>query len=67
MAVALVGTIGAVSLGATGASVTPAFGTSETRAAGHMLICWCDIHGVATLPGTPMALPIGPPIGWMRV
>ena len=53
MAVALVGTIGAVSLGATGAAVTPAWGTSETRAANNLLICWVDVHGVATLPTTP--------------
>ena len=53
MAIALVGTIGAVSTGASGAAVTPSWGTSETRVAGHLLLCWVGGEGAATLPTTP--------------
>jgi hypothetical protein len=47
---ALVGTIGAVSLGAVTTAVTPAWGTSETRVAGNTLVLWVAVHGSATLP-----------------
>jgi hypothetical protein len=53
MAVALVGTIGAASVGALSTAVTPAYGTGETRVAGNLLILYCTITGSATLPTTP--------------
>ena len=59
MAIALVGTIGAVSQGAAGAAVTPAFGTSENRTAGNLLICWVAGDAVATAPTTPSGWSVG--------
>lgn len=53
---ALVGTIGAVSTGASGAAVTPAWGTSENRTANNLLILQVAVTGSATLPT--------PPSGW---
>ncbi len=50
MAYALVGTIGVVSVGASGAAVTPAYGTNENRAANNLLILWVVSQGSATLP-----------------
>ena len=51
--VALVGTIGAVSQGGTNTAVTPAWGASETRALGDLLVAWVGVTGTATLPATP--------------
>jgi hypothetical protein len=59
VAFALVGSVGVASQGAAGAAVTPAWGTSETRAANHLLICWVGVTGVATLPTTPAGWNIG--------
>jgi hypothetical protein len=59
MAIALVGSVGVASQGAAGAAVTPAWGTSENRTAGNLLICWCTVTGVATLPTTPSGWSIG--------
>lgn len=59
MAFALVGTIGAVSLGAANTAVTPAWGTSENRTAKNLLVCWVAVHATATLPGTPAGWSIG--------
>jgi hypothetical protein len=53
MAITLVGTIGAASQGAASAAVTPAWGTSETRVAGNLLIAWVTVTKSATLPTTP--------------
>lgn len=53
MAFALVGTIGAVTTGSSGASVTPAWGTSESRTAGNLLILWVEGNGSLTLPAAP--------------
>ena len=56
MAIALVGTIGAVTTGASGAAITPAWGTSENRTAGNLLVAWVTAQtttGAATLPATP--------------
>ena len=50
---ALVGTIGAVSTGTSGAAVTPAWGTSENRTAGNLLILQVAVTGSATLPAAP--------------
>ena len=50
MAVALVGSVGAVTLGAVGAAITPAWGASENRTAGNLLVLWVAGHGSATLP-----------------
>ena len=54
MAIALVGTIGAVPPGASGASVTPAFG--QTTTAGNLLVAWVDANvnsGSASFPTAP--------------
>jgi hypothetical protein len=53
MAYALVGTIGAVTTGTSGASITPAWGTSENRTANNLLICWVDSYAISTLPSAP--------------
>jgi len=53
MAVALVGTIGAASQGTAGNAVTPAWGASEDRTAGNLLICFVSVTQTATLPTTP--------------
>lgn len=53
MAYALVGSAGAVSQSATGASVTPAWGTSESRTANNLLICWIAVDGNSSAPATP--------------
>lgn len=59
MAYAIVGTIGAVSQGTSGAAVTPSWGTSENRTANNLLLCWVAVTGVATLPTTPSGWSIG--------
>lgn len=60
MAFALVGSVGAAVQGTAGAAVsTLAWGTSETRAAGNLLLCFCTVTAVATLPGTPSGWSIG--------
>lgn len=57
MAYALVGSAGAVSTGATGAAVTPAFG--QTPTANNLLILFIASDGATTLPTTPT--------GWTNV
>jgi hypothetical protein len=60
MAYALVGTIGAVSVGAAvNTAVTPAWGTSENRTANNLLICWVAGSQAATFPTTPSGWSIG--------
>jgi len=59
VAYALVGTIGAVSVGTSGAAVTPAWGTSESRTAGDLLVCWVAVAGSATLPAPPATWSVG--------
>lgn len=62
MSYSLVGSLGAVSLGASGASVTPAYGQSPTAA--NTLILWVAAwasSGVAT-PGTPTGWTAGPTV-----
>lgn len=54
MAYALVGSTGAASQGASGASVTPAWGTGENRTANNLLVCWVAGTGSATLPSAPV-------------
>ena len=49
----LVGTIGSVTQGAISASVVPSWGTSESRTAGNLLICWVAVNGVSTSVVTP--------------
>lgn len=49
----LVGTIGAPSQGASGAAVTPAWGTSENRTAGNLLVCFVAVNASATIATTP--------------
>ena len=53
MAAALVGSKGAVSTSASGGSVTPAWGTSENRTAGNLLILWVAGYETGTLPSAP--------------
>lgn len=53
MGYALVGTIGAVSVGSSGAAVTPAWGASESRTAGNLLILQVAGDGSTTLPAAP--------------
>ena len=56
MAIALVGTIGAVTTGSSGAAITPAWGASENRSFGNLLVAWVTAQttsGSATLPATP--------------
>ena len=50
MAVALVGTIGVVSGPTLNTALTPAWGTSENRTAGNLLVLWVAVDAVATLP-----------------
>ena len=50
MAFALVGSLGAVTQGASSAAVTPAYG--QTPTANNLLICWVGVAG-GTSPGTP--------------
>lgn len=59
MAIALVGTAGAASVGATGANVTPAWGTGESRTAGNLLICWVALTGTAVAG-------LSTPAGWTQ-
>jgi hypothetical protein len=59
MAYALVGTIGAATQGAASTSVTPAWGTSENRTAGNLLICFCSVTQISTFAT--------PPSGWSQV
>lgn len=49
----LVGTIGAASMGASGAAVTPAWGTGQNRKANNLLVCFVVGNGVSTYPTTP--------------
>ena len=51
--IALVGTVGAVSTGASGAAVTPAWGTGESRTANNLLVLQVAVTGSATVPTTP--------------
>lgn len=53
MAITLVGTKGAVAASTSGGSVTPAWGTGETRAVGHLLFCVVTGEGTGTFPATP--------------
>ena len=53
MAIALVGAAGAVSQSASGAAVTPAWGTGANRTANNLLICCVTVAGSVTLPATP--------------
>jgi hypothetical protein len=53
MAVGLVGTAGAISLGAANTAVTPSWGSGENRVAGNLLVEWVNVHGTATLPSAP--------------
>jgi hypothetical protein len=53
MAAPLVGTAAVVSTGSSGAAVTPAWGSGQTRATGNLLICWFGVYGSATVPTTP--------------
>jgi hypothetical protein len=54
LTIALVGSLGVASQGgAANTAVTPAWGTSENRTAGNLLICWVAVTGTATLPATP--------------
>lgn len=53
MAFALVGSAGAATQNAVGVAVTPAWGTSENRTAGNLLVLWASVTGIATLPTTP--------------
>jgi hypothetical protein len=50
MAVALVGTIGAVSGPTLNTAITPAWGASENRTAGNLLVLWVACQGSATIP-----------------
>jgi hypothetical protein len=54
---ALVGTIGApvqgANSGAVGSSQGLAWGAGESRTASNLLICWCSVANIATLPATP--------------
>src|SRR4029077_10683441 len=56
---ALVGTIGVASQGASGAAVTPAWGTGESRTAGHLLICFVGVTGSAIMSATPSGWSLG--------
>ena len=53
MAISLVGALGAVSTGASGAAVTPAWGTGETRLTGNLLVLHVAATGSASLPPAP--------------
>lgn len=49
--IALVGTIGAVTTGASAAAITPAWGAGESRTAGNLLVLWlgCNQSGIAVV------------------
>ena len=53
MSYALVGSVGAVSTGGVGGSVSPAWGTGESRTAGNFLLLWVSATVDATLPAAP--------------
>jgi hypothetical protein len=53
MAWALVGTIGTAVQGAASADASPAFGASENRTAGNLLVLFSSVTKSATLPSTP--------------
>lgn len=57
MAYALVGSLGTVATG-TGLSVSPTFGTGESRTAGNLLVCWVAGAGTSSLDP--------PPSGWTQ-
>ena len=60
MAYAIVGTIGVAAQSASaGATCSPAWGTSENRVQGHLLVAFCGVTAVATLPSTPSGWSIG--------
>src|SRR4030095_1844256 len=61
MAFSLVGTIGAARQGALSAAVTPAWGASENRTAGNLLVCF--VAGTGSGVGAAPAAPSG----WTRV
>jgi hypothetical protein len=48
-----VGSVGIPTSGASGASVTPVWGTGETRAGGDLLLCWVSGVGHSSVPATP--------------
>lgn len=50
---ALVGTIGTATQGTSGASVTPAWGTGESRTAGNLLVLFASVTGTATSLSVP--------------
>jgi hypothetical protein len=55
----LVGTIGVASQGAASAAVTPAWGTSENRTAGNLLICFVAVTTSPVIPTTPSGWSVG--------
>jgi hypothetical protein len=63
MAYALVGTIGAVSTGASGASVTPAWGTGENRNANNLLVALVSQNSGAGLTATPSGWTLAKSVG----
>lgn len=52
MAYALVGAAGAISTSASGAAVTPAWGTGANRTAGNLLLCLVASTGTGNSPGS---------------
>jgi hypothetical protein len=50
MAISLVGTIGSVVVGTSGSSLTPTWGSGESRSAGNLLVCWVTGTGHSPTP-----------------
>jgi hypothetical protein len=50
VAFALVGSVGATSVGAVNTAVTPAYGAGSSRTAGNLLICYISVTGIAAGP-----------------
>jgi hypothetical protein len=63
MTIALVGSVGAVTTGSSGAAVTPTWGTGENRMAGNLLVCWVIGSGISTFPTTPAGWALATQIG----
>lgn len=57
MSIQLVGSVGPISVGAVGASVTPAWGAGSSQTKGNLLICWIAEFGQTSIPETTFPFP----------
>ena len=52
MTIALVGSLGGITQGGSGAAVTPAWGTGQNRAVNDLLVAWATCDAINTAPAT---------------